>query len=289
MQWKAFVAGVMLVLGFSAVAAPSGLVEFADGDKITEADLNEHLGRRLDLRSSARNSWGVENVLREMAMTRVLMHEGVRLGEPRPEDRKHLRFDDVYALSIYKKLTPACDAPADVVASRKFYDENPDAFKVPPMARLSRVMLPKEAMVDGEPAGGWLILRVQEIGAGKISFQEVASKAETIHKIDPQGDLGWVTLVEEAPILRALASANQGDLVGPVPEGDFVYLFRIEAKRDARTLSWDEAASIASKRAVTYCREQSSKKLQQQLFSKYGVVIHQPAIRELFKNKRAKQ
>lgn len=286
---RAALAGLVLVSGVSLAAATESLVTLANGEKITEEDLSEQLGRRVDLRGSARNSWGVENVLREMAMTRTLMHEGEKMGEPRLEDRKHLRFDDAYALSILKKMSPACEAPADVLAARKYYDAHPEAFQVPPMARLSRIMLPKEMTLEGEPAGGWLLMQAQAIASGAKKLDEVARQAEAVHKVDPQGDLGWVTLVDEIPILRALAGASQGDLVGPVPEGDFIYLFHVAAKREGRTLAWEEVAASASKRAVIFCREQSNKQLQEQLFKKYGVVVNQPAIRELFKNKKVKQ
>lgn len=286
---RAALAGLVLVSGVSLAAATESLVTLANGEKITEEDLSEQLARRVDLRGSARNSWGVENVLREMAMTRALMHEGEKMGEPRLEDRKHLRFDDAYALAILKKVSPACDAPADAAAARKYYDEHPEAFQVPPMARLSRVMLPKDTMLEGEPAGGWLLMQAQAIASGAKKLDEVARQAEAVHKIDPQGDLGWVTLVDEIPILRALAGAQQGELVGPVPEGDFIYLFHVAAKRESRTLAWEDVAASAAKRAVVFCREQSNKQLQEQLFKKYGVVLNQPAIRELFKNKKAKQ
>lgn len=285
---RAALAVLVLVSGVSLAAATEGLVTLANGEKITEEDLSEQLARRVDLRGSARNSWGVENVLREMAMTRTLMHEGEKMGEPRLEDRKHLRFDDAYALSILKKMSPTCDTPADAAAARKYYDAHPEAFQVPPMARLSRIMLPKEVALEGEPAGGWLLMQAQTIASGAKKLDEVARQAEAVHNVDPQGDLGWVTLVDEIPILRALAGANQGDLVGPVPEGDFIYLFHVAAKREGRTLAWEEVAASASKRAVIFCREQSNKQLQEQLFKKYGVVLNQPAIRELFKNKKVK-
>lgn len=286
---RAALAGLVLVSGVSLASATESLVTLANGESITEEDLTEQLARRVDLRGSARNNWGVENVLREMAMTRALMHEGEKMGEPRHDDRKALRFDDAYALTILKKMSPACEAPADVVAARKYYDEHPEAFQVPPMARLSRIMLPKDTTLEGEPAGGWLLMQAQAIASGAKKLDEVARQAEAVHKIDPQGDLGWVTLVDEIPILRALAGAQQGELVGPVPEGDFVYLFHVAAKREGRTLAWEDVAASAAKRAVVFCREQSTKQLQEQLFKKYGVVINQPAIRELFKNKKAKQ
>jgi len=277
----------MWLLNAHAETSPV-LVRFSNGEQISERDLSQYLDRRLDMRQQGRNSWGVETVVSEMALTRTLILEGEAMGELRRTEERH-RFDDKVGLAIYKKLMPACEPPADEAATRRFYDQNQQAFQVPPTVRLNRVMLPTKEVVDGEPAGGWLLSQAQAIASGGKKFEEVALRAAKLHKIDPQGDLGWVALTGEVPILRALTDAGQGDLVGPVPEGDFVYLFQIIGKRDGRILRWDEVATSAAGRAVRYCREQGSEQLRDSLFEKYGVKLDRPAIRALFSRHETKQ
>ena len=273
---------VGLVLSSQVGASDSSalvLARLSSGEAITEKDLSGYLARRVDLRSVSRNAWGVEGVVRDMAMTRVLLLEE---GRQVAQEDELSRFDDKVALSVHKKLSPACNPPADEAAARMFYDQNPDAFRVPPFVRLNRVMLATKDEVAGVPAVGWLLEQAQAIASGKRKFDEVAQKAAEIHKLDPQGDIGWVTLTDDLPLLRALADAKAGELVGPVTEGDFAYLFHVVAKRESRNLTWDEAAASASGRAVRYCREQSVLKLREQLFKKYGVEIDRAAIRSLF-------
>lgn len=293
-NWK-FVRGIAAALGMTvagvaiADSASVVLARMGNGETITERDLSEFLARRLDMRQAGRNMWGVQTAVREIALNRALVLEGEALKEPRREGKETDRFDDVYSFSIYKKLSPACAPPADAAATRQFFDDNPEAFRVPPMARLSRIMVPVGDVVEGEPAMGWLLQQTQAIGKGARKLEDVAQVAASVHKLDPQGDVGWVTLSDDIVILRALADAKAGDLVGPVREGDFVYLFYVNEKRESRQLAWDEVAAAASSRAVRYCREQANAQIQERLFKKYGVVVDNAAIQGLFNRVKAKQ
>lgn len=281
-RWMGALIGGMLAVSVSMASAAEPLVRFANGEAISQEDFSAYLDKRVDLRSSTRNVWGVEAALRDMALGRVLMLEGERLGEPRRTGKEGERFDDVYSFAIYKKLTPACEPPADAAAARKFFDEHPKVFQVPPMARLSRIMLPAAESVDGAPVMDWLLAQAQAIASGGTSFAKVVERADSVYQIDPQGDIGWVALVEEHSILRVLASARQGELVGPVREGDFGYLFHIVAKRESRQLAWDEVAVSVPTRIVNFCRQQANEQLREDLFKKYGVVLDQAAIKGLF-------
>lgn len=277
-----------LAIVASPVTAAADLVQLKGGEVITSSDLSQYLERRVDLRASSRTKWGVEQVLREMAMGRALVQEGERLGEKRQPGKEGERFDDAYAMSVFRKLMPPCDPPADATAARKFFDENPQAFRVPPMARLARVMLPVSETVDGVAAADWLMDQAKLIASGAQTFEGVTKRAEGIYRLEAQGDIGWAVLVDENVILRTLAAAKQGDMVGPVREGDFVYFFSIEGKRDSRQLAWDEVAVSAAARAVNYCRQTATRKLEEDLLAKYGVVMNSAAINGLFEKVQSK-
>lgn len=277
-------AAVVSVAGAAEKEALS-LVRMGNGEVITSEDLSAYLDRRVDLRAASRNIWGVESVVREMALTRALVLEGESRGEPLVEGREKMRFDDVYAHAVFKKLNRVCEPPADAVVARKFFDDHPKVFRVPPMARLSRIMLPASETVAGRPAMGWMFEQAQAISGGARSFEDAAQQAASLYKLDPQGDLGWVTLTDDTIILRALASAAQGDLVGPVRDGDFGYLFLVVGKRESRQLTWEEVATSVPAQAVNFCRREASEQLRNDMFKKYGVELDQAAIKGLFDRK----
>ncbi|MCW8197972.1 peptidyl-prolyl cis-trans isomerase [Verminephrobacter aporrectodeae subsp. tuberculatae] len=268
-------------------AAEPGLLRFSGGETITASDLSRYLDQRIDLRGRARDRWGVQKVLREMALARALVWEGERMGEPRLSAEASERFDDAYALAVSKRLSPRCEAPADSAAARRFYEENPQAFMVPPMLRLGRVMLPASAQVEGAAARDWLAAQARAMATASTTFDAVAQRADGVYRLEPQGDLGWVLLTQENAVLRRLAAAQAGELVGPVRDGDFVYLFLVHEKRDGRPLAWDEVAVSAAARALNYCRENTRKKLEDALFAKYGVALDDAEIDRLFGSSRS--
>ena len=267
----------------SLAGASETLVRLSNGETISQDDFSAYVEKRIDLRASSRNVWGVQTVLREMATVRVLSLEGARIGEPRQEGREEQRFDDVYAHAVHTKLLPVCAPPADEKASRQYFSDNPQAFRVPPMARLSRVILPASETLEGESAAAWLMKEAEIVASGKKSFDDLVEQAEAVYRLDTQGDLGWITLFDEdASVLRVLATAKQGEMVGPLREGDFAYLFKVNEKREGRQLSWEEVAVSVPARAVSFCRQEGAKKVRSDLFAKYGVELDNAAIRSLF-------
>ena len=259
------------------------LARFANGEVVSEQDLSAYLDRRMDLRQTARNAWGVEGVVREMAMTRVLVLEGERLKFPRKveEGVERPRFDDIYGLAVYKKQAPACERPANEEEARKYYDAHPQAFVVPAQARVERIILPASTQIGESSAMAWLQDQARAVIQGKRKFGLVAMRAKGEYSQDPQGDLGWLTLDGDHTIMRALQTVKAGELLGPVQDGEFIYLFSVLQKREPRQLSWDESKSFAAARAVSHCRDEAQTQIRADLFKRYGVEIDRVAIREL--------
>jgi hypothetical protein len=284
MKWMA---GAVLVAAVGCVwaqAAPASkpLARLANGEVISEQDLSDYLGTRLDLRQNARNAWGVEGVVQEMAITRTLVLDAERVGLPRRTGEGALkRFDDVYALAAYKKLAPACERPANEQEARKYFDAHPQAFELPPQARVERIILPAATQIGGGSAMAWLQDQAQSVIQGKRPFGIIALRAKNEYSLDAQGDLGWITLEGDHTIMRALKTVKAGELLGPVQDDDFVYLFSVVQKREARQLTWDEAKSFAATRAVSHCRDEAKNQVRTDLFKRYGVDIDRAAIRAM--------
>ena len=266
-----------------AAAAESRLATLADREVVTQRDFEAYLARRVDLKPLARNFWGAENALKEMLMTRVLVLEGQRLKEPSRHSDEPERFDDAYGSAVFQKLATVCPSSVDEKSARAFYDKHPEVFTAPASARLARVMLPVAEKVDGMPSMAWLMDQAEIVAKGASDFNALAGKTAGLYKLEPQGDLGWVNLTGDVAIMRALMAAKSGEMVGPVRDGDFAYLFLLGEKREPRLLKWDEVKTTAASRQVRYCREQANNELREKLFKKYGVSIDENAVKALFK------
>jgi len=254
------------------------------GEVISEQDLAAYLDVRIGLRAVARNVPGIEQVVREMAWNRVLNLEGEQLGIARRADNSEeipSRFDDMYALAVEKKQEPLCKRPKNEQEARQYFDAHPQAFMVPAQVRIQRIMLPRATQVAGQSAIDWLNAQAKAI-AGGTSFADVVQQAEQVEPLELQGDLGWVSLDEDHTVLNALRTAKEGEVLGPLQEGDFVYLFQIMRQRPARPLTWEEAKPSAATHAETHCRESGQEQLRTKLFQKYGVEIDTAAIRAFF-------
>jgi len=278
-----------LLLALPLAAHAQVLATFANGETITSSELDKYVSRRTDLRGATGNYWGAEEALREMALTRALVLEGGKMGVERRSKAGDDRFDDIYALAVYKRVAPVCERPADDAAAKAWYEAHPEAFVLPPTARLTRVILPLGQKIGGQSAMSWLFEQATRISQGKTTLDEVVAQAEQVYKLDAQGDLGWVQLEGDSAVMRALDAAGQGDLLGPVQEGSFGYLFYIQAKRNARQLTWDEVRSSAARRAEAWCRQQAREQVQEKLFAQYGVTLDEKAVRALFSDDAAQE
>lgn len=279
-------------LGGAATAQVQGsakvspvLAKFGNGEVVTVEDFGAYVVRRIDLRSLSRSYWGARQIVEEMAMTRALSLEGDRVGEPkieRPEGAEAPRFDDIYGDKVYRRISVACPAFMNAEQARKYYDENPAAFTVPAEVRLARLVLPFDERVDGTPATGWLLAQAQQIASRARPMEDAAKDAERVYKLETQGDIGWVPLSDEIFLMRTIGEASVGDLVGPLREGNFVYLFKVLAKKPSKLMPWDSVANFAATRARQHCTEETKKKVRTELFARFDIKVDQGAIREMF-------
>ncbi|MHC2995905.1 hypothetical protein OA56_00175 [Tepidiphilus sp. HLB4] len=214
-----------------------------------------------------------------MVFTRLLVREGQARGVERKSSADE-RFDDVYALAVFNTLAPACEKPKDEAEAKAYYEQHPEAFQVPPRARVARIALKVDDKVGDEPAFGWLLMQATAIASGSKRFEDALADAQKVRPNERMGDLGFIELSDRAPIVKAIASAKAGDLVGPYRDGDYVYLFKVLEKREAQRLPWEQVRVHAATRAVEYCREQARTKVHDELFARYQVRLEEDAIRQ---------
>lgn len=292
---------VVLALGFvfpvhgqSAAQVPASVSEnvstndpvvirLGQGEVYRLSDVQAYGRRRVDLLAFLKSQTAFPLVVQEFAMTRALVLEGERLQEPRGEvgPEGDPRLDDAFALAVYRKIAGSCSEPKTEDDARRFYDETPQAFQLPIQMRLSRIVLPAESAMDGFPAEMWLGLQANAAAMGSARFDALVERARRAHPNLRQGDLGWILLEGDQPLIKALATAQAGEMVGPVRDGDYWYLLQVQARREAQLLPWEAVRHQAARRAVQYCRETQRERVKAELFQRYAVQIDDKALRAL--------
>ncbi|MCS6810602.1 MAG: peptidylprolyl isomerase [Tepidimonas sp.] len=260
------------------------MIRLAGGEEIRVSDIRKYAQRRTDLKALLNTPTGWSSLVEEIAMTRALVLEGERRQEKRSGDidpNIDPRFDDIYALAVYRKIAGECKAPVGDAEARQYYDANPQAFKIPAQARIERVILPKALMLDKFPAEQWLGLQARAVAMSSARFEALIQRATEAAPDLRQGDLGWISLegAEAQPVLGAIQNAGKGGLVGPLGEGDYVYLLHVKDWRDAQLLPWEFVKHQVPTRAVQYCRETQRERVKTELFKRYEVQIDGKALR----------
>lgn len=267
------------LVAVAAEGAPTVLAHIDKDETVTVEDVDRYIARRVDARALLGTEEGLKRLVDEMVFTRLLVREGQARGVERKSSADE-RFDDVYALAVFNKLAPACEKPKDEAEAKAYYEQHPDAFQIPPRARVARVALRVDDKVGDEPAFGWLLMRASEIASGRTRFEDVLAEAQKVRPNERMGDLGFIELSDRAALVKAIASTKEGDLVGPYRDGDYVYLFKVLEKREAQVLPWEQVRVHAATRAVEHCREQARASVHDELFARYQVRLEEEAIRQ---------
>lgn len=275
----------LLIAACSAIAQPKAeqagdpvVLTVGAEKQFTVAQLRAYGQRRNDLKALLSTPTGLLMVAEEMAMTEVLVKEGEKIGLPRPpvseEDQSDSTLNnDLYAFLVYKKLVQACPELNTKEEEKKYYDSHPDAFVVPAQARVSRLVLPIAEKMDIFDAKSWLKFQARAVTEGQASFEKLLERAEEKAPKLAQGDIGWIALTDTSPIIQAIAEARQGDLVGPIEEGDFVMLLKVTEKRAAQQIPWESVQHQIKKRAMEYCQLSQREQIRNRLYKEYGVKI----------------
>lgn len=259
------------------------LASLENGELITKTDLQKYVGSRIDMGGAFKNAFSVESALEAMILTRVLVLEGMELSMPRlKKETLDERYDDQYGFFVFRQLSTSCLPLQSKEEEKAFFQNNPDLFFLPTSARLIRFMLPVDQPVEGVNANELMMNWRSAWLNGELGLEQIAALAAKIYNLEMQGDIGWIQLFDEIEIMRPVKLAKAGEMLGPVIEGDFVYLFYVVDKRAGRSLQWAEVEGHVSQKAVSSCAKNNADGIKNRLYKKYGVTIHKENIKKLF-------
>ncbi len=265
---------ILLVLSVGAYAAEDPVLAEIEGKPISASQVRFYVKKRPLLAGYLQTGYaGWRRVLEDLIVLRLLNREGQRLGLPRGVEDD----EDLYALRVKRQLLPACTKP-DAQAAKRFYRDHPELFSTPVLVRLDRIELPAGAKIEGQQALAFLREAAARVRAGQILLRDLT-------RFCPQGkdclyDLGFVRLDGlEDSLLKPLKDARPGEVVGPVPAGEFVFLYQVTARREPILTPWRQAKAEAAEVALRFCRQQAFAQLKAELYDRYRVILREDTLR----------
>lgn len=279
---------VTMVSASVAKAEDADPVIFEVGaDTLRLSDLREFVGKRPQYRANLATRAGLNELVYEMLDARLFRMEGERLEMTPPPGVKP--EDDGYYFTVQFATIERCVAP-DEDALKAFYDANTFQFSTPAFVRVSRVIVPAAASIDGMPAEAYLRDAAPAVAGESGHFDALVGKVSAALPAEPsfemrQGDLGFQQ-VPPAEHLgddfeRKLLKARVGDVIGPLASGNAFVLVKVTDRREPITTPWPQARDDASKAMLRVCADEMRWKKRRELFERYKVVVHEDVIRAL--------
>ncbi len=205
------------------------------GIAITEAEVNEFI-IGLGQRGQGYNSpEGRKMVLEQLVSSRLLLLDARRnLIEAEAEFKARLNKAKENLLVSYAAEKVLAGAPAATESeARKYYDENPEQFKSGESVNASHIL------VDTEDTA---IKILEEIKAGKISFEDAAKEYSTCPSKENGGSLGDFTRGQMVPEFDAAAFSMEAGTISESPvKTQFGYhLIKLNSKTESTVVAFDE-------------------------------------------------
>lgn len=250
-----------------------------NGESIRLQDLRDYVARHPLMRGYMGSQAGIRMVLDDMVNTRLLQLEGQRQGIPLYDGERPQ--DETYVMRVRAQLVKGCELP-DAAAARAFYDTHPELFSSPAYGRISRVYLPEGQRIQEQSAHDFLLAQAKAIHEGHSRFDDLVNTIRPLLPKDAKiGDMGFLPLVEDSPLIKALASAPVGSIVGPFVSDGNVYLFQLTQRHDPELTPWSKAEAEAPKVAQNVCRREAFQALRTEMIKHFPVIVHEDVLNQL--------
>jgi len=167
-----------------------------------------------------------------------LQANGITENDLKEYARKELYINNLIETQIASKVIVS---EADV---KKFYDENPDKFKLPESVRASHILIGADAKsteADKKKAKEKAETVLKKIKGGE-DFATAAKDNSTCPSSKQGGDLGFFTKGQMVPAFENVAFALKPGEISDVVETQFGYhIIKVVEKQPAKTVTYDEA------------------------------------------------
>lgn len=240
------------------------VLAIAAGHEITEKDLNALIARYPEQQRAAFNSQEAKKNLLEQLISFELFNKfGQEMELDKTEEYKEavasVTKEVLTSMAMNKALSEVTVTDED---AKKYYDENKDAFSVPPTVSARHILVDTEEEAN----------KVKEEINNGLSFADAAMKYSKCPSKEQGGNLGEFSRGMMVPEFeKASFEAEVGILSEPVKTQFGYHLIIVDSKNEGTVKSFEEVKNSVINELIKKNQHKKYEDLLQQLEEKYGV------------------
>lgn len=240
------------------------VLAIAAGNEITEKDLNALIARYPEQQRAAFSSEEAKKNLLEQLISFELFNKfGQEMGLDKTEEYKEavasITKEVLTSMAMNKALADVTVTDED---AKKYYDENKDAFAVPPTVSARHILVDTEEEAN----------KVKEEIDNGLSFADAAMKYSKCPSKEQGGNLGEFSKGMMVPEFeKASFEAEVGVLSVPVKTQFGYHLIIVDSKNEGTVKSFEEVKNSIINELMKKNQHKKYEDLLHQLEGKYGV------------------
>ena len=240
------------------------VLAIAAGNEITEKDLNALISRYPEQQRAAfASEEAKKNLLEQLISFELFNKFGKEMELDKTEEFKEalesVTKEILTSMAMNKALGDVTVTEED---AKKYYDENKDAFSVPPTVSARHILVSTEEEAN----------KVREEINNGLSFADAAMKYSSCPSKEQGGNLGEFSKGMMVPEFeKASFDAEIGAISEPVKTQFGYHLIVVDSKNEGSVKSFEEVKNSVVNELLKKAQHKKYEDLLQQLEGKYGV------------------
>ena len=240
------------------------VLAIAAGNEITEKDINALIARYPEQQRAAFSSEEAKKNLLEQLISFELFNKfGQEMELDKTEEYKEavasITKEVLTSMAMNKALSDVTVTDED---AKKYYDENKEAFAVPPTVAARHILVETEEEAN----------KVKEEIENGLSFADAAKKYSKCPSKEQGGNLGEFSKGMMVPEFeKASFEGEVGVLSAPVKTQFGYHLIIVDSKNEGTTKSFEEVKNSIVNELMKKNQHKKYEDLLHQLENKYGV------------------
>lgn len=240
------------------------VLAIAAGNEITEKDLNALISRYPEQQRAAfASEEAKKNLLEQLISFELFNKFGKEMELDKTEEFKealeNVTKEILTSMAMNKALGDVTVTEED---AKKYYDENKDAFSVPPTVSARHILVSTEEEAN----------KVREEINNGLSFADAAMKYSSCPSKEQGGNLGEFSKGMMVPEFeKASFDAEIGAISEPVKTQFGYHLIVVDSKNEGSVKSFEEVKNSVVNELLKKAQHKKYEDLLQQLEGKYGV------------------